>query len=243
MRSEAHRGSRRRVPGLALVLAAGAWMVSGPSAIGRDGFDQTCQAPDCQKPCRGQCKPEKGAQSLGTLSYGKPGLCPGFQGFGLGYHLGYGYGGDALGVGATGGYPFYGGPGYCHPWPRLRRLGGITPFPYYGGPGYPTPEHPEYYGAVGPLVDEPPVITIGSDGNDPGYYSGYGSFTGVLPYPESYFARFTAEAATGSASTTRSRAGDSSAPGAGAGGRSGTSPGASAPAAEMPTQPSQPPRE
>ena len=53
---------------------------------------------------------------------------------------GYGYGGDALGVGADGGYPFYGGPGYPHPWPRLRRFGGITPFPYYGGPGCPTPD-------------------------------------------------------------------------------------------------------
>ena len=109
--------------------------------------------------------------------------------------------------------------------------------------GEPTPEHPEYYGEVEPLVNDPPVITIGSDGNDPGYHSGYASFTGVLPYPESYFARFTAEAATGAATTIRSRADDSSAPEAATGGRSGTSPGASAPAPEMPTQPSQPPRE
>jgi hypothetical protein len=243
MRSMAHRGSRRRVPGLALVLAAGAWMVSGPSAMGQDGIDQTRQALDCQKPCPVHDKPEDGAPSAGMPGCGKPGLSPGFQGFGLGYHLGYGYGGDAQGVGATGGYPFYGGPGYCHPWPRLRRLGSITPFPYYGGPGYPTPEHPEYYGAVGPLMNPPLVITIGSDGNDPSYTSGYGAFTGVLPYPEAYFARSTAEAASGAASTIRSRAGDSSAPGTGVDGRSGTSPGASAPAAEMPTQPSQPPRE
>ena len=64
----------------------------------------------------------------------------GFQGFGLSYHLGYGYGGNALGMTDNGGYPFYGGPGYPHPWPRLRRCGGITPFPYFGGPGYPSPE-------------------------------------------------------------------------------------------------------
>ena len=51
-----------------------------------------------------------------------------FQGFGLGYHLGYGYGGAAIGVGPDGGYPFYGGPGYPHPAPCLRRCGGITPY-------------------------------------------------------------------------------------------------------------------
>ena len=113
-----------------------------------------------------------------------PGLYPGFQGFGLGYHLGYGYGGDALGVGADGGYPFYGGPGYPHSEPRLRRIGGITPFPYYGGPGYPSPGHPNYFGGVGPLVADQPVVTIGSDRGDPDDATGYGPFTGALPYPE-----------------------------------------------------------
>ena len=40
----------------------------------------------------------------GTLGYGPPGLHPGFQGFGLGYHLGYGYGGKrAAGSGCRGG--------------------------------------------------------------------------------------------------------------------------------------------
>ena len=133
----------------------------------------------------------------GTLGYGGPGLYPGFQGFGLGYHPGYGYGGDALGVGAEGGYPFYGGPGYPHPWPRLRRIGGITPFPYYGGPGFPSPDHPNDYGGVGPLVADQPVVRIGSDGYDPGY----GPFTGVLPYPETFFAPFTAMSSAGGSSS------------------------------------------
>jgi hypothetical protein len=243
MRLMASRGSRRRGPGLAFVLAAGCWAVPGPTAMGQDGFDQTGQAPNCQEPCPGQFNPAKGGQSMGTLGYGRPGPYAGFQGFGLGYHLGYGYGGDALGVGATGGYPFYGGPGYCHPWPRLRRLGGITPFPYYGGPGYPTPEHPEYYGAVGgPLVNPPLVITIGSDGNDPSYTSGYGSFTGVLPYPESYFARSTAEAGSGASSTTRSRSGGLPTPGAASGGRSEASPRAPASTTGTPTQSPEPPQ-
>ena len=135
----------------------------------------------------------------GTLGYGRPGLYPGFQGFGLGYHLGYGYGGDALGVGADGGYPFYGGPGYPHPWPRLRRIGGITPFPYDGGPGSPSPCHPNYFGGVGPLVADRPVVTIGSDRGDLDEASGYGPFTGTLPYPETSFAPFAA-AAGGSSS-------------------------------------------
>src|SRR5262245_60135764 len=52
----------------------------------------------------------------------------GREGFGLGYHLGYGYGGRALGVGPFGGYAYYGGPGYPQPAPQLRRFGKITPF-------------------------------------------------------------------------------------------------------------------
>ena len=234
MKFVASRGNGRRVPGLAFVLAAGYWMVSGLSARGQNGFDQTCLAPECQKPCSLHDGPVNGTQSLGTLGYGGPGLYPGFQGFGLGYHLGYGYGGSALGVGATGGYPFYGGPGYCHPWPRLRRLGGITPFPYYGGPGYPTPDHPEYYGAVGPLVNEPPVITIGGDGNEPSSTSDYGSFTGVLPYPETLFAPFTSAAASGAMSTIQPSADGSTRPGATPGGRPGASPWAPAPATGTP---------
>jgi hypothetical protein len=159
-----------RLPFKALALALGVWVFSGSTAMAQGG------------------------PGYGTLGYGGPGLYPGFQGFGLGYHLGYGYGGDALGVGAEGGYPFYGGPGYPHPWPCLRRLPGITPFPYFGGPGYPTPDHPNYFGGVGPLVPTQQVITIGSD---QGYASGYGPFTGALPYSEAFLAPFTSRAATG----------------------------------------------
>jgi len=133
----------------------------------------------------------------GTLGYGKPGLYPGFQGFGLGYHLGYGYGGHGLGVGADGGFPFYSGPGYPHPWPRLRRFGGIAPFPFFGGPGGPTPTCPNYFGPVGPLVSERPVIEIEPEPGEADYTSGYGGFTGVLPYPEAVLAPFTAAAAAG----------------------------------------------
>jgi hypothetical protein len=129
-----------------------------------------------------------------VMADGGSGATPGFQGFGRGYHLRYGYGGDALGVGADGGYPFYGGPGYPHPWPCLRRLGPITPFPYYGGPGYPSPGHPHYFGGVGPLVADQPAITLGSELGAPGNAGDYGQFTGVLPYPETYFVPSTAAA-------------------------------------------------
>jgi hypothetical protein len=127
----------------------------------------------------------------GTLGYGAPGLHPGFQGFGLGYHLGYGYGGQGLGVGADGGYPLYGGPGYPHPSPTLRRIGGISPFCYFGGPGYPTPENPNFFGGVGPLSPDQPVVTLENDPSMPVSDLGYGAFEGTIPYPESTFAPFT----------------------------------------------------
>jgi hypothetical protein len=142
-----------------------------------------------------------------AMADGGPGLYPGFQGFGLGYHPGYGYGGAALGVGAFGGYPFYGGPGYPFAEPRLRRIGGIVPFPYYGGPGYPSPGNPNYFGGVGPLVADQPIVTIGSDLNDPGDASSYGPFTGALPYPDTFFAPFTA---TATATATAAAGGSSS---------------------------------
>lgn len=137
----------------------------------------------------------------GTLGYGPPGAYPGFQGFGLGYHPGYGYGGAGLGVGADGGYPFYGGPGYPHPWPQLRRFGSINPFPYYGGPGSPSPACPNYFGPVGPLAAEQPVITVERDPRDPGYGGDYGGFTGTIPYPETTFAPFVTIAAAGGSSS------------------------------------------
>jgi hypothetical protein len=132
----------------------------------------------------------------GTLGYGPPGTFPGFQGFGLGYHLGYGYGGQALGPGAEGGYPFYGGPGYPHCPPLLNRGCGIRPFPYFGGPGYPTPEFPHFFGGIGPLVADKPVVSIG----DERYDVGYGGFTGAVPYPESVLAPFTTAAGSGESS-------------------------------------------
>jgi hypothetical protein len=142
-----------------------------------------------------------GTKGVGTLGYGPPGLHPGFQGFGLGYHPGYGYGGNALGIGAEGGYPLYGGPGYPRCDPPLRRIGGINPFPYFGGAGYPTPDHPNFYGGVeGPLVPDRPVITIESDPNIPFGVSHYGAYTGAVPDPEAKFAPFTARAAAGAMS-------------------------------------------
>jgi hypothetical protein len=136
------------------------------------------------------------APADGTLGYGPPGLHPGFQGFGLGYHPGYGYGGDALGVGAFGGYPFYGGPGYPHPAPRLNRGCGINPFPHYGGPGHPTPSHPNVFGPVGPLIVDRPVVTVLSEPGEAHPDSAFGCFTGTLPYSEHYFAPFAAAAAS-----------------------------------------------
>lgn len=124
--------------------------------------------------------------------WGHSGAPSGFQGFGLKYHPGYGYGGAALGVGHAGGYPYYGGPGYPHCEPKLNRCGKIEPFAYYGGPGYPTPGHPNYFGMTGPLAVKEPVVTSGRGRSD----LDYGPFTGTLPYPDWYFAPFTAASAT-----------------------------------------------
>ena len=186
--------SSGRLPLNALSLALGIWVFSGPTALaGGEECATTLPAPE-------------GAPNLarvlfghrevggGTLGYGPPGVFPGFQGFGLGFHPGYGYGGAALGVGAEGGYPFYGGPGYPHPDPCLRRLKlQAEPFPYFGGPGYPTPDHPHFYGTIGPLTADKPVISIGDDRYD----VGYGPNTGAIPYPESVMAPFTTRAGSG----------------------------------------------
>jgi hypothetical protein len=175
--------------GISLVLGLG--VLVGSSAMAGDGIAGAG---------RGRKVAHSGVvyhvPGRGTLGYGPPGLYPGFQGFGLGYHRGYGYGGDALGVGAHGGYPFYGGPGYPHAWPRLRRVGGINPFAYHGGPGHPTPAHPNSFAPVGPLVPERPVVTLIPEPGEPDYASGFGCFTGTLPYPENYFAPFAAAAAS-----------------------------------------------
>jgi hypothetical protein len=133
----------------------------------------------------------------GTLSYGGYATYPGFPGFGLSFHAGYGYGGNGLGVGALGGYPFYGGPGYPHPAPNLRRCGGITPFLFYGGPGYPRYGYTNYFTEVGPLVIRESVAVI-TPPNTLGYTGNFGSYTGTLPYPDKYFAPFVEAAAMGS---------------------------------------------
>src|SRR4051794_24902900 len=116
-----------RLPLGEIALALGVWAISGASArAGEDGVVYEGRSRWERKSGLGHLGRRK--TGCGTLGYGPPGLHPGFQGFGLGYHPGYGYGGDALGVGAEGGYPFYGGPGYPHPSPRLQRFGGINPF-------------------------------------------------------------------------------------------------------------------
>jgi hypothetical protein len=109
----------------------------------------------------------------------------GYQGFGLKYHLGYGYGGDAIGIGPNGGYPFYGGPGYLHPGPRLRRFAPEQPYPYLGGPGAPTAACPNVFGPAGPLSVRGEVAR---ERDTPDV--GYGGYTGALPYPETLFAPY-----------------------------------------------------
>jgi hypothetical protein len=162
--------------GVVLATGLGVSVLSAPTCKSDGGPAGAGECPSCHKPHTGDHQHPGPAD--GT---------PGFQGFGLGYHLGYGYGGNALGVGADGGYPLYGGPGYPHPWPTLRRHGGITPFPHYIGPGGPTPGHPNYFGGVGPLAPDQPVIVVE---DDPRYTGGYGGFSGMVPYPESTFAPF-----------------------------------------------------
>jgi hypothetical protein len=140
----------------------------------------------------------QGIWGSGTLSYGGYGTYPGFPGFGLSFHRGYGYGGIGLGTGALGGYPFYGGPGYPHPAPVLRRCGGITPFLFYGGPEYPRLGYSNYFTEVGPLIVRPTVAVVVTHG-EIGYSGNFGPFTGTLPYPDKYFAPFVEAAALGAA--------------------------------------------
>jgi hypothetical protein len=117
------------------------------------------------------------------------GQSPGFQGFGLKFHLGYGYGGRALGAG-DGGYPYYSGPGYPHEPPPLRRLGRIAPFAYDGGPDYPCRAGSHFFEPTGPLVVDPPLVTSGLDPRHYPYSSDYGPFSGAILYPESLFAPY-----------------------------------------------------
>jgi PDZ domain len=184
----------------AFALALGVWILFDSSVAADDyGVAVTDQVAQDQKAKKGH--QVQGDASYGTLGYGAPGLYPGFQGFGLGYHLGYGFGGDALGVGAEGGFPFYAGPGYPHPAPTLRRIGPATPFPYYGGPGYPTPDQPNYYGMLGPLVPDKPVVTLATDAGAPIGATDFGPFTGAVADAEALFAPFVIRATAGASST------------------------------------------
>jgi hypothetical protein len=140
---------------------------------------------------------------FGTLGYGGFDLYQGFYGFGLSFHLGYGYGGEALGVGAAGGYPFYGGPGYLHEAPVLKRFGPIAPFGYCDNPG-------QHYSFAHPgqlAVDRPLALSGDAYGQGYPYDVGFGPFTGAIPYPESLFAPYTAAAAATGSSTDRRRDG------------------------------------
>ncbi len=140
----------------------------------------------------------------GTLGWAEFGLYPGLYGFSLRWHLGYGYGLYALGVGADGGYPFYGGPGYPHEPPPLRRFGPAPPYAYFGGSDYPLFDCTNFYQGIDGLVVNRPVVSVGEPGGfgyvgkngeiTPGH--DFGAFTGALPYPATYFAPFTSAAAT-----------------------------------------------
>ncbi len=154
------------LPSNVLAFALGIWGFCGSSAVDAAGVDDgKCQL--CGKAHHGTCGP-----GFGTLGYGPPGVFLGFQGFSLKFCLGYGYGAKALGVGAFGGYPFYGGPGYPHPWPHLNRFCGITPFPYFGGPGYSGPPSCNFFGEPGQLVINENVVGEGDRG-DQAFIGGY----------------------------------------------------------------------
>jgi hypothetical protein len=173
-----------------LLFALGIWAFSGLLATSHGGDSDAIE--------------QSGHDGIGygSLGWAPPGDYPGVYGFLLRFHPGYGYGGDSLGVGAFGGYPFYGGPGYLHEAPPLNRCGHILPFTYYAGPGYPF-----NFQDPGELVVDPPVV-VQLSGPGPGrsggpvydYNVGFGPFTGMRPYPESYFAPFTAAAAAGGSS-------------------------------------------
>ncbi len=194
-----------RFPLMALALGLGIWGCSDSSAVadvhGSEGhYDGRFRHWNL---------------SSGPLGWAPPGMYPGLNGFSLRWHKGYGYGRYALGVGANGGYPFYGGPGYPHEPPPLRRFGPARPIAYYGGAGFPGCGY-NFYQGVGPLVVNKPVVSIGEP-DDFGYVGengetgpgrDFGGFTGAYPYPETYFAPYTSAAATtGSASGSPSAEG------------------------------------
>ena len=171
----------------AVALALGAWAVSGPSA-GAQGVNPGAEV---------AAQPGPRLPGFGIFGFGPD---AGFPGFGLRYHPGIGYGGDGLGVPPGGGYPGYGGPGYPHPAPPLRRLGPELPFLYFGGSGPNCPPRPNELAGVGPLVVDPQVAVV-SDSPD----LGFGGNTGARPYPDTFFA-------PNAAATTATRSPDGSMP-------------------------------
>jgi hypothetical protein len=149
----------------------GFWSFDEPDTHGHHGSDSAIRA-WLGEQCLAFRYHRHGAVGYGSLGYGGHGLDSGFYGFGLSFHLGYGYGGQSLGAGADGGEPYYGGTGY-------------PPF------GQPFP------GVVGPLTVDRPVVSE-SDPGELGYSLDYGLYTGALPYPETLFAPYVdAAAATG----------------------------------------------
>ncbi len=112
-----HRVCGGRLPLKALSVAVGLWVLFDSSVVADDSeFVVTNQGQVVKKEKKVRHTRTNG--NFGTLGYGAAGLYPGFQGFGLGYHLGYGYGGDALGVGAEGDTPSTGA--LAIPTPRRR---------------------------------------------------------------------------------------------------------------------------
>jgi hypothetical protein len=70
---------------VALILTLGLGLLQGSWSMGDDGPAPSGQPKD-QK--WGKLFHKRKVTSQGTLGYGPPGLHPGFQGFGLGYHPG-----------------------------------------------------------------------------------------------------------------------------------------------------------
>jgi hypothetical protein len=168
-----------RLPLKAVSLALGIWVFSHSPVIGDDHgspFDLGVRF-------------KHNNLGSGTLGWAEYGVYPGLYGFSLRWHPGYGYGRYAFGVGADGGYPFYGGPGYPHEPPHLRRFGPTERDAYCAGPGYIISGWTNFYEGIGGLVVDKPVVSIGEPG-DFGYVGAngernpgadFGQFTGVLP--------------------------------------------------------------
>jgi hypothetical protein len=199
-----------RLPAAVNAFAVAVSIVSASSVYAGDDA-AAASAADSRPKTDAQVQRTSGGFGSGTPIVAGPDGAPGFQGFGLGYHLGYGYGGKGFGVGPDGGYPFYSGPGYPHPWPCLNRFGHLEPFGYFGGPGYPTPDQPNFFApGAGPLVVDKPVISVRDDSGLIDSSTAYGNYSGAFSDPEARFSRATLEAAAEGSSFER---GTSSGPG------------------------------